>query len=74
MQPIEAPRHQALTDERIAEARRIVTENQRGSISLVQRVMRCRYVEAAALLEELERQGVVGPELPKGGRNVLVAV
>lgn len=73
MQPIQPPPEPELTAERIVHARRIVTEHQKGSISLVQRVMRCRYVEAAMLLEELERIGVVGPMMPTGGRKVLVA-
>lgn len=74
MQPIQAPAPQQMTEELVEHARKIVTASQKGSISMVQRVMRCRYIEAAMLLEELERRGVVGPMLPTGGRKVLVAV
>lgn len=74
MQAIPAPMPLPFTEERVEQARKIVTEHQRGSVSLVQRELRCRYFEAATLLEELERRGVVGPMNERGGRPVLVAV
>jgi recombination associated protein RdgC len=43
----------------------------RGSISLVQRVLRIGYNRAARLLEEMEKAGVVSPMNSSGGREVL---
>ena len=60
-----------MTDE-LSKARALVIEHQRGSISLVQRHLRIGYNKAAALLETLEKEGVVGPMLENGGRVVLV--
>lgn len=56
----------------IAKAREIVVGYQRGSTSLVQRLLKIRYAEAAELLVELQRLGVVGPIKGNGGREVLV--
>lgn len=58
--------------ELLAKAREIVVGHQRGSISLIQRLLKIRYSEADHLLVELERQGVVGPIRGNGGREVLV--
>ena len=53
-------------------ARKIVCENKRGSIALVQRHLRIGYNRAALLLEMLERDGVLSPPLSNGTRTVQV--
>ena len=60
-------------DPLLIEARRIVVTNQKASVSYVQRVLKVGYNRAARLLDELEREGVVGPEGVSAYRNVLVA-
>lgn len=52
--------------------RKIVCENRRGSISLVQRHLRIGYNRAALLLEMLERDGVLSAPLSNGTRTVQV--
>ena len=49
----------------------LVTSSRRASISGVQRHLRIGYNRAARLVEEMERQGVVGPVQPNGSREVL---
>jgi S-DNA-T family DNA segregation ATPase FtsK/SpoIIIE len=56
--------------ELLALARKIVCENRRGSISLVQRHLRIGYNRAALLLEMLERDGVLSAPLSNGTRTV----
>ena len=58
--------------ELLVKARAIVCEHRRGSISLVQRHLRIGYNQAAKLLEQLERDGVIGPYETNGARKVLV--
>ncbi|QPR98165.1 hypothetical protein I6G72_19040 [Achromobacter xylosoxidans] len=58
-------------DPLLAEARRVVVENRRASISLVQRHLRIGYNRAASLLEALELRGVVTAMRPDGGRELL---
>lgn len=57
--------------ERLAEARRLVLEHRRASISLVQRYMRIGYNAAARLMEELEKEGTVSAMNSMGVRSVL---
>ena len=59
--------------ERLVEARRLVLEHRRASISLVQRYMRIGYNAAARLTEELEKEGTVSPANTTGVRSVLKA-
>ncbi len=49
-------------DEMYPEAVEIVREMRRASISLLQRRLRIGYTRAARLIDELEAQGIVGPE------------
>jgi S-DNA-T family DNA segregation ATPase FtsK/SpoIIIE len=56
------------------EAVRIVTENRRASISLVQRRLRIGYNRAARMMEEMEAAGVVSSMDNSGSREVLVGV
>lgn len=58
-------------DPLLAEARRVVIENRRASISLVQRHLRIGYNRAASLLDALEERGVVTAMRPDGGRELL---
>lgn len=53
-------------DEFYAEAVRIVQEHGRVSISLLQRKLRVGYNRAARLVDQLEENGVVGPDLGSG--------
>ena len=53
------------------EAVALVTRSRRASISSVQRQFRIGYNRAARLVEEMERQGVVGPAESNGNREVL---
>lgn len=55
----------------LGRARAIVVEHQKGSISLVQRLLGIRYSHASTLLDQLERAGVVSPIMGNGGRKVL---
>jgi len=58
--------------ELLAQARAIVIQHQRGSISLVQRHLGVGYTRADKLLEQLGRDGVVGPINAEGGRAVRI--
>lgn len=57
--------------ELLAKAEAIVVERQRGSISLVQRILQIRYNQAAVLIEALEKKGVLGVSNNGGARTVL---
>lgn len=57
--------------ERVAAAIALVTSTRKASISYVQRQLKLTYNEAALLLEELERVGVVSPVKANGVRDVL---
>ena len=58
-------------DELYSQAREIVTETGRASISYVQRRLRVGYNRAARLVEELERAGVVSAPDGRGERRVV---
>jgi S-DNA-T family DNA segregation ATPase FtsK/SpoIIIE len=55
------------------QAVRIVTENRRASISLVQRRLRIGYNRAARMMEDMEAAGVVSSVDHNGSREVLAA-
>ncbi|MBV7542088.1 hypothetical protein KW835_13400 [Acidovorax sp. sic0104] len=59
-------------DPLLGEARQLVIEDQRASISYMQRKLRIGYNRAAALLEELERQKVLSQCDESGTRSVLL--
>jgi len=48
-------------DEMYDQAVQIVTETQQASISMIQRRLRVGYNRAARMIEQMEREGVVGP-------------
>ncbi len=58
-------------DELYDQAVAIVTETRRASISGVQRRLKIGYNRAARMVEEMEKQGVVGPLQSNGTREVL---
>ena len=60
----------AEVDELYSQAKEIVTETGRASISYVQRRLRVGYNRAARLIEELERAGVVSAPDGRGERRV----
>ncbi|MCB0158479.1 MAG: hypothetical protein KDD83_10155, partial [Caldilineaceae bacterium] len=70
---VEAMKTVDARDELFDDAVRAVAEARRGSVSLLQRKLRIGYPKAARLIEDLEKRGVVGPDLGGGqGRPVLV--
>ncbi len=52
------------------EAARLIVQNQMGSTSLIQRRMKLGYNRAGRLMDQLERAGVVGPNLGSKAREV----
>jgi recombination associated protein RdgC len=69
-----APHLDVETDPMFDEAKAIVIQHRRASISLVQRHLRIGYNRAARLLERMEKEGICGPLLADGGRALLQAV
>lgn len=60
------------TDERYDEAIAMVCESGQASISMVQRRLRIGYNRAARLIEQMEKEGIVGPADGARPREVLV--
>jgi S-DNA-T family DNA segregation ATPase FtsK/SpoIIIE len=56
------------------DARAIVVQHQQGSSSLLQRRLKVGYSRAARLIDELERDGVVGPQDGSKAREVLITL
>ena len=52
------------------DAARLIVQNQMGSTSLIQRRMKLGYNRAGRLMDQLERAGVVGPNLGSKAREV----
>lgn len=50
----------------------VIRSENRGSTSLLQRRLRLGYTRATAIMDELERRGVVGPSNGAGDREVLI--
>ncbi len=59
-------------DELYEEARAIVVQHQKGSVSLLQRRLNIGYSRAARLMDELEEDGIVGPPDGSKARDVLL--
>jgi S-DNA-T family DNA segregation ATPase FtsK/SpoIIIE len=54
------------------DAAKLIVQNQMGSTSLIQRRMKLGYNRSGRLMDQLERAGVVGPNLGSKAREVLV--
>jgi len=56
----------------LEEVKRVIIEQQRASVSMIQRKFRVGYGRAGKLIDMLEQLGVVGPHLGSKPRDVLV--
>jgi hypothetical protein len=54
------------------QARDLVIDSQRGSLSFVQRMLKLPYEDAARIVNRLQQDGVIGPANRSGARKVLV--
>ena len=54
------------------EAKELVINRQRATISLIQKELKVGYNRAARLIERMEAENVVGPHKDKGPRDVLI--
>ncbi|WP_109479193.1 recombination-associated protein RdgC [Paraburkholderia sp. C35] len=70
---VEPPPAYVYDDSLCEQAKTIVIGHRRASISLVQRHLRIGYNRAAAILEELEKAGIVSPMTTGSERRVLVS-
>lgn len=61
-----------ISEDQLQQAREIVTAQNRATPSMLERLMKVHYQTAVALLEELERIGVVGPEIGKLGERAVL--
>ncbi len=59
-------------DEKYDEAVKLITQTRQASISFVQRRLRIGYNRAARLVEMMEHEGIVGPQVGSKPREVLV--
>ncbi len=61
-------------DPKYEEAKELVIRHQQGSISFLQRRLQIGFSRAARIMDELEREGVVGPGQGSKPRKVLISV
>ncbi len=62
---------EAGTDELLLDAARLIVSADLGSTSMIQRKLRIGFARAGAIMDELERRGVVGPANGSRAREVL---
>ena len=55
-------------------ARKLVIEHQQGSISFLQRRLQIGFSRAARIMDELEQEGIVGPNRGSKPREVLISI
>ena len=60
-------------DEMFDQAVAIVSETRNASISYIQRRLKVGYNRAARIIEEMERQGMVGPQVGTRSRDVFLS-
>lgn len=63
---------QGKDDELLEKAVEVVREQGKASVSLLQRRLRIGYSRAARLIDEMEEQGIIGPDEGGKGRPILV--
>jgi S-DNA-T family DNA segregation ATPase FtsK/SpoIIIE len=61
-----------LSDEMYDRAVALVAETRQASISMIQRRLRVGYNRAARMVERMEREGIVGPQIGPNRREVLI--
>jgi S-DNA-T family DNA segregation ATPase FtsK/SpoIIIE len=61
------------TDELFEDAKSLVVRHQIASVSLLQRRLKIGYARAGRLIDQLEREGIVGPYSGSKAREVLVS-
>lgn len=54
------------------DAKRLVIENQKASASFLQRKLLIGYNQASRLIEQLEKEGIIGPQIGAKAREILV--
>ncbi len=59
-------------DDMFKDAVRVVVESRKASTSLLQRKLRIGYARAARIIEEMEEQGIIGPQDGSRPREVLI--
>lgn len=71
VQEMKYPLIDGIKDELYEKAAQLVTENQKASISYIQRYFNIAYYRAACLLEQMQEAGIISPPDDKGQRKVL---
>ncbi|MDX9744663.1 MAG: DNA translocase FtsK, partial [Arcobacteraceae bacterium] len=59
-------------DELFEEAKLIVIQDQKSSISYLQRRLKIGYNRAATIVEQLEQNGILSPVKSNGNRDILI--
>jgi DNA segregation ATPase FtsK/SpoIIIE-like protein len=73
LKALEKEKSQEEDDHLLERAIEVVREQGRASVSLLQRRLRIGYARAARLIDEMEDQGIIGPD-EGGGRARIVLV
>ncbi len=59
-------------DEKFVDAVDVVVENDRGSVSFIQRKLKIGYTRASRIMEQMHEEGIVGPHRGNKPREVLI--